>query len=666
MALKKVNKKIEKLRQQIRNADYHYYVLSNPQISDKEYDELLKELEKLEKSHPRLITPDSPTQRVSGKLIDKFPAVDHKIKMLSLDNTYSTEELIEWENRMHRTLGKKVNLNYMAELKIDGISCSLTYQKGILTRGLTRGDGQRGEDVTPNLKTIASIPLKLREGFPEIIEIRGEVYIEKDAFKKLNKQRLKNGKAPFANPRNAAAGSLKLLDLGLTAKRELGCLIHSFGWVQGCQLQTQSEFLEKIQSWGLPVQKENKFCQDLSQVIRYCSHYQKNRQTLPYENDGVVVKINSLNLQKKLGCTSKSPRWAVAYKFPAIRKTTQIKEIDFSVGRTGIITPVAFLKPVECGGAKIKKATLHNFDQIQRLGLKINDTVLIERAGDVIPKIVKVINSRRNGKEKEIIFPQKCPACKNPLNKEDVYYFCLNPNCPSQLKRSLIHFACRGAMDIEGMGESLVEELIKRKLVKKIPDIYSLTKKQLSSLPLFKEKKANNLLAALEKSKNRPLSRLLFGLGIPQVGQKAATTLTQQFESLDKVAALTEEKLKEINEIGPVIAKSVVKFFRQKAVQETIRELKAAKVNTLSRKQKKENKLAGKIFVFTGQLKHFSRGQAQKKVEELGAKWSSSISKKTDYLVAGKNPGSKYKKAAEEKVNILDEPGFMILINSGG
>ncbi|MCF7870784.1 MAG: NAD-dependent DNA ligase LigA [Candidatus Omnitrophica bacterium] len=660
--MKQIEKKINKLRNQIREADYYYYVKNDPQISDKEYDNLLNRLKSLEKKHPRLITPDSPTQRVSGGLLEEFPAVKHKTKMLSLDNTYSIDELKEWEKRMKRTLKKDIDFNYMCELKIDGISCSLNYQNGRLAKGLTRGDGQQGEDITPNIKTIGSIPLKLRKNYPKNLEVRGEVYISKKDFQSLNSQRLKEGKTPFANPRNAAGGSLKLLDPSLVAKRNLKCFIHSFGWVEDYKFKTQQDFLQKITGWGLRTQKENRLCKNLKEVIDYCKDFQQKRDNLGYEADGVVVKINSLSLQKKLGSTQKSPRWAVAYKFPAIRKTTKIKKVEFGVGRTGTITPVAILRPVSCGGATIKRATLHNFDEIKRLGIKIGDTVLIERAGDVIPKIIKVIDSKRTGREKAIKEPKKCPICNGAVEKEEVYLICLNPNCPSKLKRSLVHFASRTALDIEGMGESLVKELVEKKIVKNLSDIYKLTQKKLLVLPLFKEKKANNIIKAIEESKKRPLNRLLFGLGIPHIGQKAANTLAEQFGSLNRIKTLKKEDLEKIDEIGPIMAKSIVKFFSQKSVKKTLKDLEKLGVSSEKKERKKSNKLSGQSFVFTGQLEHFSRNQAQKKVEELGGKWSSSVSNKTDFLVAGSNPGSKYGQAKEKKVKILSEDNFLKLV----
>lgn len=663
MSLEKIKKQIDNLRAAIREADFHYYVLNDPQISDKEYDDLLNKLKNLEKEYPQLITSDSPTQRVSGELIKQFPAIKHKVQMLSLDNTYSIKELSQWEEKIKRLLKKDNDFNYTAELKIDGISCSLIYQNGSLTKGLTRGDGKSGEDITPNLKTIASLPLKLRGDFPKTLEVRAEAYINKKDFHSLNSQRLKAGKSLFANPRNAAGGSLKLLDPKLTAERGLNCLVHSFGWVEGYHFETQFRFLEKIQEWGLPVQKENKFCENLNQVIDYCAFYQKKRKELPYEADGVVVKINSLSLQKKLGTTTKSPRWAVAYKFPAVQRTTRIKNVNFSLGRTGIITPVAILEPVECAGAVIRKATLHNFDEIKRLNLCVGDIVLLERAGDVIPKIVKVIASKRSGCKKKITPPEKCPVCQGTVNKKDVYYFCLNPNCPKKLKRSLMHFASRAAMDIEGLGQSLAEELVNRKLVKDLAGLYKLSKEELLSIPLFKEKKAQNLLKALAKSKNQPLNRLLFGLGLPHIGEKAATTLADRFGSIDKIMHSSKDELESIPEIGPIMAESILKFFSQKTVQKTIKELKQAGIKTQKSDSPQSNRLSGKTFVFTGQLKTLSRIQAQQKVEEAGAKWSSSLSKKTDFLVAGKEPGSKYTQAREKGVEVISEENFLKLIS---
>jgi DNA ligase (NAD+) len=480
MELYRAQKKIEELRQIIRQADYRYYVLSDPEISDKEYDDLLKELKDLEKKYPQFISADSPTQRVSGALLKGLPTVKHKIKMLSLDNTYSIDELKDWEGKIKRRLKNKISLDYVAELKIDGVSCSLTYQRGLLSTGSTRGDGEIGEDVTANIKTIKSIPLRLGgDTLPEILEVRGEIYMEKADLEKINKIRLKEGEAPFANPRNAASGSLKLLDPRIVSRRNLKCYVHSFGWVKGWEFKKHWDFLETIKTFGLRANPASRYCKDLEEVIAYCQDWQEKRDKLEYEVDGMVIKVNDYNLRQELGETLKSPRWAVAYKFPAQQATTVVEKIEFSVGRTGIITPVATLAPVECAGVTISHSTLHNFDEIERLDVRQGDTVLIERAGEVIPKIVKVIISKRNGKEKKVKVPTHCPVCSSEVIKEkeeEVFWYCPNPNCPAQFKRSLLHFTSRSAMDIEGLGESVVEELVNRGLVKNLADIYKLKK----------------------------------------------------------------------------------------------------------------------------------------------------------------------------------------------
>jgi len=666
MSVEKVKKEIEKLKEEIRRADYRYYVLSEPEISDKEYDDLVRKLQKLEKQYPQLITPDSPTQRVSGAVVEGFPTVKHKIKMLSLDNSYSIDELKEWEGKVKRMLRKDVSLDYMVEPKIDGVSCSLTYEKGIFTIGATRGDGQTGEEITTNIKTVKSVPLKLQGDCPEAIEVRGEIYIEKKDFIKLNKQREKEGEPVFANPRNAASGSLKLLDPSIVSKRNLNCCVHSFGWVKGYSFKTHRAFLEKIKSWGLRTDLNSKWCKNLKEVIDYCLEWQEKRETFGYEVDGMVVKVNSLALQKELGATLKSPRWAIAYKFPAHQATTKVKKIDFGVGRTGIITPVALLVPVECGGVTISRTTLHNFDEVKRLGIKEGDTVLIERAGEVIPKVVKVITTKRTGKEKAVKIPAKCPVCGGEVAKEkeeEVYWYCINPDCSAQLKRSLLHFASRSAMDIEGMGESAVEELVDRGMVRSLCDIYSLKKVDFLKLPLFKEKKANNLVRALEESKARPLSRFLYGLGIRQVGEKAAGMLADKFKNINAFFKLKEADLEAIGEIGPIMAASIAAFFSSAKTKKLIQRFKNAGLSmTQAARAVKESKISGKVFMFTGELDEFSRNQARRLVEELGGKWVSSVSKSVDFVVVGKNPGSKYNKAKQLGLKLIDEKAFGQLI----
>jgi DNA ligase (NAD+) len=666
MASDKIENEIRKLREQIRQADYRYYVLSDPEISDKAYDNLMHRLQQLENQHPEYITPDSPTQRVGGGVLEGFPTVKHREKMLSLDNTYSVDELVEWEEKIKRMLKRDVDLDYVAEPKIDGVSCSLVYEKGLFRLGATRGDGETGEDITANIKTIRSVPLKLQRDFPVRIEVRGEIYMNKDEFQKMNRERAKHNESPFANPRNATSGSLKLLDTKTVAQRNLRCMIHSFGWTQGKAFKTHKDFLDNISQWGLCTDKNSRWCRNLKEVIEYCAQLERKRETFDYEVDGVVVKVNNFSLQKELGVTLKSPRWAVAYKFAAHQAMTRIEKIEFGVGRTGIITPVAILKPVECGGVTISRATLHNFDEIKRLDARVGDEVLIERAGEVIPKIVKVVASKRPSKTVPVKTPGRCPICAGDVAKEDfeeVYWYCLNPDCPAQVKRALLHFGSRAAMDIEGRGESVVEELVNRKLVKRVVDIYYLKKDDFLSLPLFKEKKAANVIRAIEKSKVKPLSRFLYGLGIRHVGQKCALILARRFKHIERFFALKKDDLEKIPEIGPVLAASVVKFFAASKTKRMIAEFKKMGMGLSEQAVPvSESGLTGKTFVFTGELDSLSRPEAQRLVEESGGNCSSSVSRRTSFLVLGRNPGSKYSKAKQLGVKILSESEFLKLL----
>lgn len=683
--LDKIKCQLEDLRKSIHQADYRYYVLSDPEVSDEEYDNLFKKLKKIEVQYPQLITSDSPTQRVYDGHLKGFSAIKHKSRMLSLDNTYSIEELRSWEVKIKRILKKDVDIDYIVELKMDGVSAALTYKDGIFLAGGTRGDGEVGEDVSVNLKTIRTVPLKLiGKNQPKLLEVRGEIYIDKNIFLKLNARRQNAGESIFVNPRNAASGALKLLDPLQVSRRNLKCFIHSFGVCQDYVFSSQKEFLDQAAKWGFYLNPYNKYCKNLEEVISYCQHWQECRQALNYEVDGVVVKVNSFVLQKVLGATNKSPRWAVAYKFPAHQATTKVVAVDFGVGRTGIITPVATLKPVQCGGVTISRATLHNFDEVKRLGIKQGDTILIERAGEVIPKIIKVIVSKRTGREKEIKLPLYCPVCKGSVTKENdeevypirsiscndkkdnisngVYWYCLNPDCPAQLKRSLLHFASRGAMDIEGLGKSAVEELVNRNLVKHISDIYNLKQENFLKLPLFKKKRADNLLNALEKSKHRPLWRFLFGLGIRHVGQKCAMVLAKRFKQIEKFSDLTVSDLEEIPEIGPIVASSIVSFFCSLKTKTLINEFKRINLNlSQGESAAKKGRLKGKTFVFTGQLIGFSRNQAKEVVERLGANWASVVSKNTDFVVAGSATGAKYKRAKQLGILILTEKDFIHL-----
>jgi DNA ligase (NAD+) len=662
----RAKEKIEKLREQIRHHDYLYYGLGEPEIADKEYDSLMSQLLKLEAQFPEFKSLDSPTQRVGGVVLDKFNSVKHKAKMFSLDNTYSIEELKQWEERIKKSLTNQA-IEYVAELKIDGVSANLLYEKARFILGATRGDGATGEDITVNLKTVRAIPLTLKgKNIPDSLEIRGEVYMAIKDLKELNREKEENNEAPFANPRNAASGSLNLLDSSIVAKRRLSFFAHSLGAASLDIFKNQWEFLQTLKHWGVCINPESRKFNNLGAVISYCQLWQEHRDKLAYEIDGVVIKVNSFSQQRSLGSTLKSPRWAVAYKFPAQQATTKVLDIRFNVGRTGTITPVAVLEPVECAGVVIRNSTLHNFDEIKRLGVKIGDKVLIERAGEVIPKVVKVITSVRTGKERSFNIPRKCPACNEPIVKEkeeDVAYRCINPSCPAQLARGLEHFSSRDAMDIEGMGEAVVSQLVNKKMVKSFADIYSLTQTDLAQLELFKEKKISNLLEAIAASRKRSLSRLIYALGIRHVGEKAAMTLANNFKTMDALMQTDKESLENILEIGPVMTESIYEFFRTSQAKKLIAQLKQAGLSMKeSVAEVRKSNLTGKKIVFTGILSHFSRSQAERLAQDFGAEVGSSVSKQTDYVVVGQEPGSKLDKAKQLGVVVIDEKEFLRLI----
>ncbi|MBU2568409.1 MAG: NAD-dependent DNA ligase LigA, partial [Elusimicrobia bacterium] len=653
-----IKKEISELKQQIRKHDYLYYVLNKPEISDYEYDALMKRLADLEKKYPKLITPDSPTQRVGGTPLKEFKTVRHSSPMLSLENTYSAEGIREWEKRIKKILGQE-RYEFVIEPKIDGVSCALVYKDGAIALGATRGDGETGEDVTLNIKTIKSIPLSLIcKKPPALFEARGEVFIDRNDFEKLNRELKSSGSEPFANPRNAAAGSLRQKNPSVTAKRKLKFFAHSPAdheavIIEGRRIVTHYEFLKLCSAYGLPAPGNLRLCNSLDEAVDACMKWQGDRKKLGYDIDGMVIKINSFEQRKKLGWTMKSPRWAIAYKFPATQATTKIINIRVQVGRTGIVTPVADLQPVQCGGVTISHSTLHNFDEIKRLGVRAGDTVLIERAGEVIPKIVRVIESKRTGAEKPFSPPAVCPECGGKIVKEEeeVGWRCINPSCPAQLERGIVHFAKREAMDIEGLGEAVVEQLVSGKNVSDFADVYFLKKEDLLGLELFKEKKAENLLKALQASKGRGLARLLFGLGIRHVGEKAAITLAGRFGDIRALMEAGAEELTAIDEIGPVMANSITDFFSQPSTKKLIRKLGEAGVNMKGETKREgtgaESKLpfSDKTFVFTGELETMTRYDAETKVRQLGGNPSSVVSKKTGYVVAGKNPGSKYAKA---------------------
>lgn len=657
-------KRIEELKKTIQRHNYLYYVENKPEITDAEFDALLNELKELEKNYPQFITPDSPTQRVGGVASSDFKPVKHNPPMLSLDNCYSEKEFKDWFERIKKTL-KLDDIEFVCEAKIDGLSCSIEYRDGSLIQASTRGDGEKGEDVTENVKTIKSIPLKIEAPKGSIIEVRGEVYLNKIDFEEINKIQLKNGEELFANPRNAASGSLRQKNPLITAKRKLKFATHSYGKILGFEEpKTHYDYLNLCKNWFIPINKYLIKTNKITEIIEFYNKMSERRKELDFEIDGIVVKVNEFKLQKILGETSKSPRWAIAFKFRAEQAKTILKDVIFSVGRTGIVTPVAVLEPVRCGGVTISNSTLHNFDEIKRLEIKIGDKVIIERAGDVIPKIVRAVKEERSGKEKDIKIPKTCPSCNSLLfqYEDEVYIRCINPDCPAQIKGKIIHFASREAMNIEGLGENTIEDLINKDLVHKISDIYKLKKEDLLKLDLFKDKKAENLLSQIENSKKQNLDRLIYALGIPHIGEKTARILAENFKNIDELMQAEPNKLSSIPDIGPVIAQSIYTFFNQQSTHLLIKELKEFGVNTLYYKSIKGKKFEGITFVFTGELKTMTRNDAEEKVMELGGKVSSSVSVKTSYVVVGENPGSKYDKAKKLGIKIINEDEFIKMI----
>jgi DNA ligase (NAD+) len=656
--------RLERLRQTIRHHDYRYYVLNQPEVADPEYDRLLRELEALEAQAPHLVTPDSPTQRVGGVPDEAFQPVRHAVAMLSLENAFTEEEFAAWHERVRKGLGGR-EPTYAVEPKVDGVSLALTYERGLLARAATRGDGTTGEDVTANAKTIRAIPLRLRGEPPRRLDVRGEVFMAVAAFARYNERAKREGGETFANPRNATSGSLRQKDPAVTAARPLRFWTHSVGLVEGRTFATHAEFLDACRGWGLPVQPHAVVCRTLEAVRRHHRHIEALRERLGYEVDGVVVKVNELPLRARLGLTHRSPRWAIAYKFAAHQATTRVLGIEHSVGRTGVITPVAKLAPVACAGVTISSATLHNYDEVKRLGVKVGDRVLIQRAGDVIPQVVKVIESTRTGRERGIRPPRTCPDCGGRVVREkaeDVAYRCISPSCPTQAVRSLRHFVSRGAMDIEGLGDVLIEQLVARRLIRDVADLYRLTAADLRQLDLVAEKKAQNLVSAIAASTSRGLSRLLFGLGIRHVGEKAALVLAEHFGSMAALAQADAEALQEVPDVGPVMGESLATYFRQPATKALLRRLEDAGVRMTEEAALGPKPLAGKVFVFTGGLAALARDEAEQLVRRLGGKTSSSVSKQTTYVVAGDAPGSKFDRAKQLGVTILDETQFKKLI----
>lgn len=670
MDKKQAKREIDELTADIKYHNELYYNQAQPKVSDVEYDQLIDRLKLLEQTFPELASEDSPTRKIGAPLqrVSRRSGrtIKHRVKMLSLDNTYSLEDLTKWHERLLKNLPGE-DFSFVVELKIDGVSASLGFEYGKLVFGATRGDGLEGEDIFDNIKTIKELPQKLRlSSVPDIFEVRAEVYMTHKDFSALNNERLKKGEGGFANPRNAASGSLKLLDSGLVEKRNLHIFVHSFGYVgSGIEFDNQWDFLAFCRSAGLPVNSNSRLCKSFNEVLFFCQKTQEHRDKIPYDVDGIVIKVNALDQQKRLGETMKSPRWAIAYKFPAQQATTTVLQIDLQVGRTGVITPVAKLEPVPCAGVVISSVTLHNFDQVKKLGVCVGDKVLIERAGDVIPKVVKVVE-KAGGKRQKVLPPRKCPICHGKAVKvalDQVAYRCINPSCPKQLERSLLHFASRAAMDIDGFGESVVGQLLAKKIVKDLSDIYKISHEDLLGLDLFKEKKADNLLVSIENSKQQPLSRFLFGLGIPNIGEKAALTLARQFKSIDEVMRADHGQLADIKDFGLVMAESIKTFFQQSASKNLIEKFRLAGVNMTEPIEVTSGVYKGKKFVFTGEIPGIPRRQAKALVMRLGAEVVSSVSKNTDYLVAGSSAGSKLNKAKELGIEIINIDQFREMVH---
>jgi DNA ligase (NAD+) len=662
--IKKLEIRAKKLRDLINYHNYRYYVLDSPEISDTEYDDLVRELIRIEEANPELIAPDSPTQRVGAPPAEGFKPVRHRAKMLSLADVFDFDELSAFFDRLKREQPDE-EMNFVCELKIDGTAIAVTYENGILVRAATRGDGEVGEDITPNIKTIRSVPLRLQlDPPPHYLEVRGEAFLSKVQFEDINKERGEAGLPLFANPRNAAAGSLRQLDPNITAKRALDSTFYEVLHVSDKTFFTHWEVLKYLNQAGFKTSTDAKLADNPQDVFDFCAYWQQKREELIYEIDGVVVKVNSLELQRSLGETSKAPRWAVAYKFPAEQKTTTVKDIAVNVGRTGAITPVAVLEPVRVAGSTVSRATLHNEDEMRRKDIRIGDTVIVQKAGDVIPEIVAPIVSKRTGKEKVYNMPTKCPVCGSPVIRPEgeAVTRCTSIDCPAQRFEHLLHFASRGAMDIDGLGPAVVNQLLEKNLISDIADLYFLKKEDLLDLEHYADKAAENLVRSIENSKNRPFSRLLFGLGIRHVGSHMADVLAKYFPSIDKLRAAKFEDLVGVMEIGPAIAESIVNFFQLERNRKVLDKLRRAGVRMEEVSPRVLQKLKGLSFVFTGGLSQFSREEAQQKVRELGGEVSSSVNKKINYVVVGENPGSKLDKAKKMGVKIITEEDFVRMI----
>lgn len=666
MRLEDAKKRVDELHKLLNQYGYEYYVLDKPSVPDSEYDKRMQELIALETEFPQLKTPNSPTQRIGGEVLEGFQKVRHRIPMLSLANAFNEADLRDFDRRVRQTVG---DIAYVCELKIDGLAVSLRYENGVFVQGSTRGDGTVGEDITANLRTVRSIPLQLTEKVT--IEVRGEVFMPKRSFAKLNKEREENGEILFANPRNAAAGSLRQLDPKIAASRNLDVFLYAIGENHLELIERHSEGLNYLDRLGLKTNQERRLCSTIDDVLEYIKEWQEKRPDLPYEIDGIVVKVDRYDQQEKLGTTVKSPRWAIAYKFPAEEVMTKLIGIDLSVGRTGVVTPTGILEPVRVAGTTVQRASLHNEDLIKEKDIRIGDYVIVKKAGDIIPEVVRSVPEKRTGKENPFAMPTHCPACGSELVRleGEVALRCINPKCPAQIREGLIHFVSRNAMNIDGLGEKVITQLFQENLVADVADIYKLTKDQLIQLERMGEKSVQNLLTAIEASKENSLERLLFGLGIRHVGAKAAKILAQTYEHIDRLMEAKEEELQAITDIGEKMANSIVTYFQAPEVKELIDELKSLGVNVTYKGERPQNiadiesPVAGKTIVLTGKLTNLSRNEAKEKLEQLGATVTGSVSKKTDIVIAGADAGSKLEKAQSLDIEIWSEEQFLEILN---
>jgi DNA ligase (NAD+) len=671
MSSSALEKKIEALREKIRHHEYRYYVLDDPEISDADFDKLMNELKSLEAAHPELIVPDSPTQRVGGKPREGFFEAKHSSPMLSLDNAYSEEELRHWERRV-RDLSGRTDLEYICELKLDGMSLALRYRDGRLERGITRGDGSVGEDVTANVRTVRSVPLSIakdklkKAGMPDDFEVRGEMLMPIAAFRKLNEERERRGLPVFANPRNFTAGTVRQLEPSITAQRRMDFFAYMLLRDGQALLDRQSKTIDALEAAGFKVNTNRKLARNLEEVWKFIESWEGKRESLPYEIDGIVVKVDLTAWQRELGFTGKAPRWAIAYKYAARGAVTQIENIVPQVGRTGKLTPVAWLKPVPIGGTTVSRATLHNMDEIERLGVRIGDWVEVERGGDVIPKVVKVVDDGEHPRgQKQFEMPEHCPVCGGNVVRTpgEADHRCVNANCPAKLHGTILHFASRHVMDIDGLGEALVNQLTERSLVRNVADLYRLTKDDLLQLERMGDRSAENVLAEIKASKTLPLERVIYGLGIRFVGERTAQFLAEHFGSLDDIVKASPEQLEEVTEVGPRIAESIVEFFADEHNRKLVNDLRKAGLTFTGQKKEKGTKLVGKTFVLTGTLARHTRDEAKKMIEDAGGRVSGSVSKKTDYVVAGNDAGSKLDKARGLGVSVIGEEELEALVS---